>query len=83
MINPDGEGPDEQVRCITPEELKKEVKTGVVSEGKTQEQIDKRMQEVMAKHPGLFEGMGRAKTEPIHIKMKENVAPISQGKRQF
>ena len=84
-INPDGEGPEndehEKVRCITPEILKEEIESGVVSGGKTQKEIDKQTEDITSKHAGVFEGMGRANTEPIHIKMKDDVTPIAQGKR--
>ena len=81
-INPDGEGPEndehEKVRCITPEILKEEIESGVVSGGKTQKEIDKQTEDITSKHAGVFEGMGRANTEPIHIKMKDDVTPIAQ-----
>ena len=32
------------------------------------------------KHRAVFKGMGRAKIDPIHIQMKDEITPIAQGK---
>ena len=69
------------MRCITPEFLKDEVTSGVVSGGKTQLEIDADMAKIADKHCKVFEGMGCAKVEPIHIQMKPDARPIQQGKR--
>ena len=90
-LNPDGDEPEnvrrvttqtpEILRCITPEILKPENKTGIVSGGKTQLQIDADMSVIADKHSKVLEGMGRAKVDPIHINMRNEMTPIAQGKR--
>ena len=70
-IDPDGKGPGyDRVRCITPEILKDEITTGIVSGGKTQPEINVDMEAIATKHAKVFEGMGRTKVEPIHLQMK-------------
>ena len=45
-LSKDGDYPDEPVRCITPEILDDLIKTGEVSGGQTQAQIDAVMEEI-------------------------------------
>ena len=83
-ISPDGdEAEDEEnrLRCITPEIFKAPITTGVVSGGKDQTEIDADMAAIADRHQAVYEGMGRARVEPIHIQMKEGAVPIAQGKR--
>ena len=70
-----------RLRCITPEILE-EIKTeGVVSDGQTQKEIDEAMETIARKHTGVFEGMGRAKVNPIDIQMKPVAHPTAQPRR--
>ena len=39
------------------------------------------MRKIASKHSKVFEGMGHANVEPIHIHMKEGVELMQQGKR--
>ena len=82
-INSDGHKPqeEERLRCITPEILRDPIKTGPVSGGKSQKEIDAQMDKIAREHHAVFEGMGRAKVDPIHIQVKPDAIPISQGKR--
>ena len=80
-LSKDGDYPDEKVRCITPEHLQDIIKEGVVSDGQTQAQIDAIMEEIVEDNKEVFQGMGRAKVPPIHIQVKDNAVPITQGKR--
>ena len=69
--------------CITPETLKDPISEGPVSGGQTQAQIDAAMEELATKHADVFHGMGRAKTDPIHIEIRDDAVPIAQGRRQI
>ena len=82
-IDPEEDDPDgeDRLRCITPEILRETKTTGVISGGQTQGEIDSEMAKIANKHSVVFEGMGRAKVEPIHITMKEDAIPVAQGKR--
>ena len=86
-IEPGGYGPNgapvHPVRCITPETKDEPIKAGIVSGGQTQQEIDATMADIVKEHQAVFQGMGRAKVPPIHIKMKEGARPIMQGKRQI
>ena len=79
-LSKDGDYPDEPVRCITPERKEDEVTTGIVSGGQTQQQIDEVMARIVEENHEVFEGMGRAKVDPIHIQLKEGAIPVTQGK---
>ena len=80
-LSKDGDYPDEKVRCITPEHLQDIITEGDVSGGQTQAQIDAVMEEILKDNKEIFTGMGRAKISPIHIQVKEDAIPITQGKR--
>ena len=41
------------------------------------------MEKIADKHKRVFEGMGRAKVDPIHIQMDPNAIPVYQGKRSI
>ena len=41
------------------------------------------MKMLVAKFPGVFQGIGLAKVNPIHIKVDHNVKPIQQKPRQI
>ena len=69
-LNPQGKAPDletnrlqhvtpEVLRCIPHELLQDQIKDVVVSEGKTQAQIDNHMEEIATKYAGVFKGMSR------------------------
>ena len=82
-VNRRGDKPDktDTVGCISPEMLKDPIKEGEVSGGQTQAQIDASMEELAAKHEGVFKGMGRAKIDPIHIEILDDAVPVAQGKQ--
>ena len=79
-LSKDGDYPDEPVRCITPE-VKDDDITGIVSGGQTQKEIDQVMDQIVQENQEVFKGMGRAKIDPIHIQLKEDAIPVTQGKR--
>ena len=88
-IDRDGTSEDEEteddtkLRCITPDVLKDQIKDGIVSDGQTQDQIDAAMEKMADKHADVFQGMGRADTEPIHIEIDDQAVPVAQGRRQI
>ena len=65
------------------EKVEKEqtVKSGPVSGGQSQEEIDREMRSITDKFPNLFSGLGRAKVEPVHIEVDKKVKPIQQKRR--
>ena len=82
-VNPRGDKPSgtDDIGCITPEILQEPIKDGIVSGGQTQSQIDAKMDEIAEKHASVFQGMGRANTEPIHIEIEDDAIPVAQGRR--
>ena len=50
----------------------------VVSGGQTQAHIDEKLGKVIEKYSSVFEGLGRSKTKPIHIFLKDGVVPVQQ-----
>jgi transposase InsO family protein len=71
------------VNCNTYPRKKELVKEGEVSGGQTQQEIDCRMKEITAKHSAVFEGLGRAKVDPIHIEVDPNIKPVKQKERRI
>ena len=67
------------------EKLEKEpaVKTGIVSGGQTQREIDRKMESITDEFPDLFTGLGRAKVEPVHIEVDPRVKPVQQKRRNI
>ena len=67
------------------EKLEKQpvVKTGIVSGGQTQREIDRKMESITNEFPDLFTGLGRAKVEPMHIEVDQKVKPIQQKRRNI
>ena len=39
------------------------------------------MEDITTRHAGVFQGMGRASTEPIHIQIDVDAIPVAQGRR--
>ena len=54
---------------------------GVISGGQTQEKIDGLMAELLKPHQQLFQGIGVAKVEPVHIEVDNSVKPVQQKRR--
>ena len=73
----------EVLRCITPELLEDPIKSGIVLGVQDQNQIDAAMQKIAEDNKQVFEGMGRADTEPIHIQIRDDAEPVRQGRRQI
>ena len=63
--------------------LDEPIKSGVVSGGQDQSQIDATMDTIVKRNAAVFEGMGRADTEPIHIQIREDAIPVRQGRRHI
>ena len=55
----------------------------MVSGGQTQKEIDAEMAKITAEFAHVFKGMGRAKVEPIDIKLKPEALPVTQGRREI
>ena len=53
----------------------------MVSGGQTQQEIDRHMEGITDKMPELFQGLGLAKVEPVHIDVDSKVKPIQQKRR--
>ena len=54
---------------------------GVVSGNQTQVQIDKKMEKLSKEYDVLFQGIGKAKIDPIHIYTKKGREPVAQKQR--
>ena len=76
------EPPSEGVRKMKMEKKEEQVKEGVVSGGQTQAEIDREMEKLSEEFKDLFEGVGEAKMDPIHIQVKEGTVPIAQKRRK-
>ena len=59
------------------------VKTGIVSGGQTQKEIDRKMESITDEFPDLFTGLGRARVEPVHIEVDQRVKPVQQKRRNI
>ena len=73
----------EKLGKITPQIKEEPIKQGIVSGGQTQDEIDLEMKKIVNEFQHVFEGMGRAKVDPIDIKMKPGAVPVTQGKREI
>ena len=73
----------EDVARITPQVKDAPVKQGVVSGGQTQKEIDAEMTKITTEFAHVFKGMGRAKVDPIDIKLKPDAVPVTQGRREI
>ena len=71
---------EEGIGRITPQTKKDIIKEGEVSGGQTQAEIDAEMEKIVRDYKHVFEGMGRAKVDPIDIKMKPGAIPVTQGR---
>ena len=57
---------------------------GIVSGGKTQLAIDKRMQDIIKDFPSVFtDTTERFRGEPIKIQVKSNAVPVIQAPRRI
>ena len=83
-VNPQGQEKCElsdRIRCLTEEKLKPKITDGIVSGGQTQAQTDQEMKKIVEENKAVFQGMGRAKFEPIQIQMRPEAVPRAQGRR--
>jgi len=55
--------------------------TGTVSGGQTQSEINQNMKNLTDKYETLFEGLGKAKIEPVHIEIDPKYNPLQQKKQ--
>ena len=64
--------------------MKKKVSAegAVVSDGETQVEIDKNLEELVQEFKELFQGIGKINLPPIHIHTREGMRPIAQKQRQ-
>ena len=51
---------------------------GVISGGETQQEIDRKMTDLVAKYADVFKGLGLARVEPIHVQVDPDVKPVQQ-----
>ena len=54
---------------------------GIISGGQTQEEIDLLMTELVKPYQQVFQGIGVAKVEPVHIEVDNSVKPVQQKRR--
>ena len=78
-IMPEG---TQQVRQLSSVRKEKMPSTGEVSGGQTQDQITHKMERLVGQFSSLFEGVGRAKVDPIHIYMDPTCKPVQQKQRK-
>ena len=67
----------------TPQVKEEPTKERAVSGGQTQDEIDAEMKKIVNEFQHVFEGMGRAKVDPIDIKMKPGAIPVTQGRQEI
>ena len=80
-INPEGSKPGELVHKMTMVKKEPVKKTGMVSGGETQVQIEAKMSKLLGEFKPLFEGIGKARIAPIHIYTKKGRKPVAQKQR--
>ena len=71
------------VRQLANYRKEKVPRTGVVSGGETQEEINTNMDRLLGRLTELFKCVGRAKVDPIHIYMDPNTKPVQQKQRKI
>jgi hypothetical protein len=49
-----------------------------VSKGQTQSEIDSDMHLLVQQNPNVFQGLGKAKVDPIHIEINHDIKPVQQ-----
>ena len=54
---------------------------GIISGGQTQEEIDLQMTELVRPFQQVFQGIGAAKVEPVHIEVDKTAKPVQQMRR--
>ena len=52
------------------------VTEGVVSGGQTAAEIKDKMSRLVGRYPAVFEGLGLAKVDPIHIAVDPKMKPV-------
>ena len=80
-INPEGSKPGELVHKMTVVKKEPVKKTGIISGGETQMQIEAKMSKLLGEFKPLFEGIGKARIAPIHIYTKKGRKPVAQKQR--
>ena len=86
IIQMNMKGAEQKVDTVARQEKLEEqpaVKTGIVSGGQTQKEIDRKMESITDEFPDLFTGLGRAKMEPVHIEVDQRVKPVQQKRRNI
>ena len=78
-INPEGEGSEVVSQIVDIKKLG--VKEGVVSGGQTEVEIKDTMSGIVNRFPAVFEGLGLAKVDPIHIAVDPKVKSVQQKPR--
>ena len=54
----------------------------IISGGQTAAEIERKIAGIAAKYPAVFDGLGLAKVEPIHIEVDPDIRPIQQKQDQ-
>ena len=86
IIQMNMKGAEQKVDTVARQEKLEEqpaVKTGIVSGGQTQKEIDRKMESITDEFPDLFTGLGRAKMEPVHIEVDQWVKSVQQKRRNI
>ena len=81
-VNPEGEKVEVVSQLSWDEKLPSPTE-GRISGGQTAVEIERKMAGIVAKYPAVFDGLGRAKVNPIHIEVDPEVKPIQQKQRQI
>ena len=71
----------EKVCRLTPVKKIDPPTSGVVSGGESQVQIDAKIEALEEEFQSLFQGIGKAKIDPIHIYTKKGRKPVAQRQR--
>ena len=56
-------------------------KTGIISGGQTQREIDGNLRQMLEAYEGVFQGIGVARVEPIHNEMDTKIKPVQYRRR--
>ena len=75
------EGKEETVRSLSDVKKVDPLTEGVMSGGQTQQEIDEKLKAMVTRYPKVFEGLGQAKVEPIHLEVDPTAIPIQQKQR--
>ena len=80
-VHPEGEKAEVVVQ-LSIDKKQPSTTEGIISGGQTAAENERKIARILAKYPAVFDGLGLAKVEPIHIEVDPDIRPIQQKQDQ-